>query len=96
MGTTALFGAGKSFLGGSFSLADDYATFDQKRSEHLKNVFYSRIRDQAVSALQQTVSTREYPAYAGPVGLWTRPAVAHPTRTADGERIRGELQRALA
>lgn len=63
VGTTALFGAGKSFLGASFSLADDYTTFDQKRSEHLKNVFYSRSRDQALSVLQQTVATREYPAY---------------------------------
>jgi hypothetical protein len=63
VGATALFEAGKSFLGGNFSLTDDYATFDQKRSEHLKNVFYSRTHDQAINILQETVGTRKYPAY---------------------------------
>lgn len=60
---SVLFREGKSFLGGNFFLTDDYVNFDQKRSEHLRNVFYSRSRDQALSILQQTVATREYHAY---------------------------------
>lgn len=61
---SALFSAGKAFLGGNYSLDDSYALFDQKRAEHFKLVYYSRSYDQAVSILQSTIGTREFPAYS--------------------------------
>jgi hypothetical protein len=63
-GSSSLFAAGKSFLGGNYSLDDDYDVFDHKRSDHFKTVYYSRSYDQALSSLQATVGTREYSNYS--------------------------------
>jgi hypothetical protein len=62
-GTSVFFSAGRAFLGGNYSLSDDYFTFDQKRSAHFKNVLYNRSIQQAADLMQLTMSDRVYNFY---------------------------------
>jgi hypothetical protein len=62
-GSSVFFSAGRSFLGGAYPLTDDYATFDKKRTERFKSVFYGRSIQQAVDVMQLTMNERMYSEY---------------------------------
>jgi hypothetical protein len=62
-GSSVFFSGGRVFFGGAYPLSDDYATFDQKRAAHFKNVFYDRSVQQANEVMQLTMGDRTYSAF---------------------------------